>query len=425
MIDIKLVRENREAIERKLKTKDPTIDLTLLCEYDTRLRELLTQVETLKHKKNSTSKAIGELKRLGKDASDALEEVSAFNEDIKTLDEQVRQTRELFEAEISALPNIPFDHAKISHDPAENVCIKTWGEKPKFNFQPKSHVELNEKLGLFDFVRGAKISGSGWVVYSNLGARLEWALINYMYETNLKNGFTPMMVPHCVRPEIMYGSGQLPKFASQLFKIQDEDYQLYLIPTAEIALNGLHADEILPSSELPKMYMSYTPCFRREAGAAGKKEQGLIRVHQFNKVELFCFTRQDESASIFEKMITSAETILQGLGLHYRLAELVTGDMSFGSSYTVDIEAYLSEQGIYKEVSSVSNCTDYQSRRSNIRYRDQEGNLHLAHTLNGSSLATSRLMVAILESNQQEDGSIKLPKVLADRLDFDTLTPTK
>jgi seryl-tRNA synthetase len=304
------------------------------------------------------------------------------------------------------------DDIKVSESPLENVLIKEVGEKPQFNFPFKNHVELNERLNLFDFKRGAKIAGSGWPIYRGLGAQLEWALINYMIGIHIKNGFEQWMPPAVVRREIMYGSGQLPKFDNQQFRIQNNDFDLYMIPTAEVPLNGLHADEILPEEELPLRYIAYTPCFRREAGAAGSQERGLIRMHQFNKVEMFCFTKPEDSMAMFDKMMASAEEILQGLGLHYRNMLLVTGDMSFASARTVDIEVWLPGQNRYYEVSSVSNCTDYQSRRSNIRYKKKDDKPEFVHTLNGSGLATSRLMVGLLENNQNADGSVNIPSVL-------------
>jgi seryl-tRNA synthetase len=304
------------------------------------------------------------------------------------------------------------DDIPVFPGPEDNVCIKEWGEKRSFSFPFKNHVELNEKLKLFDFVRGAKISGSGWPLYTNLGARLEWALINFMLDIHRKNGFTQIMPPLLVRPETMFGSAHLPKFESQLFKIKDEDYQLYFIPTSESPLNGLHAGEILDEQQLPLKYTAYTPCFRREAGAAGSQERGLIRMHQFNKVELFCLCKPEDSPVIYQQMLDSAEEVLQGLGLHYRNMLLTTGDMSFAAAKTIDIEVWLPGQNRYYEVSSVSNCTDFQARRSETRYRSKQEKPHFIHTLNGSGLATSRLMVALLENNQQEDGSVLVPKVL-------------
>jgi seryl-tRNA synthetase len=339
-------------------------------------------------------------------------EVADSAEEIHRLDRLIKEMEEEFIQEMAKLPNIPMEDIKSSQDPKDNVIIKEIGQKPTFSFPFKNHVELNENLHLFDFKRGAKISGTGWPVYRNMGARLEWALIQYMIETHIKNGFIQWIPPLLVRRDTMFGCGQLPKFDNQQFKIHDPDYHLYLIPTSEAPLNALHLDEVIPVEQLPLKYVAYTPCFRREAGAAGSQERGLIRMHQFNKVEMFCFTQPEESMTIFEEMLASAEEVLQGLELHYRNALLVTGDMSFAGARTVDIEVWLPGQNRYYEVSSVSNCTDYQSRRSHTRFRKEDGRLDFVHTLNGSGLATSRLMVALIENNQQEDGSICLPAVL-------------
>ncbi len=412
MLDIKRLREDPHGIEKKLQTKDPEISLKPIITLDEKVRKLKHETEELKSARNKASKLIGEYKSQKKDTKELMESVASLGDDITRLDHELKAAEEEIKKFLDVLPNIPDDAIKVSLDPKDNVCVKTVGQKPAFSFTPKNHVELNEKLHLFDFARGAKISGSGWPVYKGLGARLEWALINYMIETHLKNGFEQWMMPLLVRPEMMYGSGQLPKFEKQLFKIHDPDYELFLIPTSEVAINALYHNEILPEDELPKKYICYTPCFRREAGAAGSQERGLIRVHQFNKVEMFCFTSQEESDAIFDQMLASAEEILQGLGIHYRNMLLVTGDMSFAASRTLDIEVYLPGQNRYYEVSSVSNCRDFQGRRSKIRYRNAQGELEFVHTLNGSGLATSRLMVALLENNQQEDGSVIVPKVL-------------
>jgi seryl-tRNA synthetase len=412
MIDIKLIRKNRAKIESLLKTKDPLIDLDLVVNLDRQIRELKTKVEQLKSSRNEYSQKIGELKRKGEDATELMQKVSSSADEIHHLDQQVSILEEKFTYELARLPNIPMEDIKVSQDPKENVVIKEVGKKPTFNFPFKNHVELNEKLHLFDFKRGAKIAGTGFVAYRGLGARLEWALLQYMMETQVKNGFEQWMPPLLCRREIMFGSGQLPKFDNQQFKLHDEDFHLYMIPTSEVPLNGLHADEILSVEELPLKYTAYTPCFRREAGAAGSQERGLIRTHQFNKIEMFCFCLPEESPKIFEEMLASAEEILKGLGLHYRNVLLVTGDMSFAAARTVDIEVWLPGQNRYYEVSSVSNCTDYQARRSAIRYRNKEDKPEFVHTLNGSGLATSRLMVGLLENNQNADGSINIPDVL-------------
>lgn len=412
MIDIKLIRADKNGTEKRLRTKDLEIDLSEIAALDERTRVIKVNVEELKASRNQLSKEIGEKKRLKQDTTEIMKEVSGIGDKIAILDHELTALEQELIHKLASLPNLPREEIKISHDPKDNVCIKTVGQKREFAFPFKNHVELNEKLGLFDFKRGAKTSGSGWPVYRNMGARLEWALLNYMIDIHLENGFEMWMVPHLVRPEIMFGVGQLPKFEKQVFKISDEDYKLFLIPTSEVALNGLHYDEILKEEELPKKYVSYTPCFRREAGAAGSQERGLIRVHQFNKVEMFCFATPSQSDEIFNQMMASAETILQGLGLHYRNMLLVTGDMSFAANKTVDIEVYLPGQNRYYEVSSVSHCGDFQARRSMIRYRHKEEKPELVHTLNGSGLATSRLMVALLENNQNEDGSVTLPVVL-------------
>ncbi len=412
MLDLKEFRKNPKKFEEKLKTKDPDVDFSTIVKLDEDYRKTLTAMEELQSKRNTLSKEIGLKKSKKEEAPKEMEEVKSINNDLDKYKRQIASIEEEKNNAFAVLPNLPMDDIPISMDPKDNVCIKTHGEKKTFSFPFKNHVELNEKLKLFDFETSAKISGAGWPLYINMGAKLEWALINYMLDIHQKNGFTFIMPPHLVQPKIMYGAGQLPKFKDQLFKINDEDYQLYLIPTAEVALNGMHYDQILDEKDLPRRYVSYTPCFRREAGAAGKQERGLIRMHQFNKVELFCFARPEESSEIFDKMIASAEEVLQGLQLHYRNMLLVTGDMSFASAKTVDIEVWLPGQDRYYEVSSVSNCTDFQSRRSKIRYKTKEQKTQLVHTLNGSGVATSRLMVALLENNQLEDGSVKIPTVL-------------
>ncbi len=418
MLDIKLVRENPEVFEKKIRSKVPDASVYPSLELDKRLREAKTEVERLKAEKNRVSQEIGKLKRNGEDASDLMTQVSSHSDEINKLDHLVSELEEQFIEDFSALPNVPSDDIPVSQEIKDNVCLKEVGEKSSFSFPFKNHLELNEKLDILDFKRGAKMSGTGFPVYKGLGARLEWALLSYMLQIHIKNGFEQWMMPHLVRPEMMYGVGQLPKFESQLFKIKDDDYQLYLIPTAEAPLNSLYFDEILDFSELPKKLTAYSPCFRREAGAAGSQERGLIRVHQFNKVELFCFSLPEESDRLFDEMIASAEEVLEGLGLHYRNMLLVTGDMSFGSAKTVDIEVWLPGQDRYYEVSSVSNCTDYQARRAKIRFRrGPQEKPEFLHTLNGSGVATSRLMVALLENNQNSDGSVNIPKVLQPYLD--------
>ncbi len=427
MLDLKEIRNNPEEAEKKAQTKNPEVSFAPILELDTKIREAKTQVEQLKALRNEASKQIGLMKRNGEDASEAIKKVAIHGEEITKLDHLLQEAEPQLHDLLGAVPNLPMDGIKVAEDPAENVMIKEVGSKPTFDFEIKNHIELNEKLQLFDFARGAKVSGTGWPAYRGMGARLEWALLNYMIDTHINNGFTFWLPPLLTRMDALYHSGQLPKFKGQFFELHDDDYDLALVPTSEVALNGLHADEIFEPGELPLRYCAYSPCFRREAGAAGAGERGLIRVHQFNKVEMFCFTKPSESNAMFEEMQKSAEAILDGLGMHYRSMELVTGDMSFAAAKTVDVEVWLPGQDRYYEVSSVSNCTDYQARRSKTRYREKQGEKpEFVHTLNGSGLATSRLMVALLENNQQPDGSIEIPTVLHHYLGgVHKLEPTK
>lgn len=417
MLDIKLIRENPTEIEKKLQTKDPEASLKKTLSLDEEIRTLKAESEELKTRRNQSAKEVGERKRKGEDTTDLLKTMEGAKEKISTLDHKLSELEEQLKFELGCLPNLPADDIKASLDPKENVLIKSVGAKPSFSFEPKNHMELNEKLQLFDFKRGAKIGGSGWPSYRGMGARLEWALINFMIDTHVSNGFEQWMLPLVGRPDILFGSAHLPKFEDQLFKLQDKDHHLYMIPTSEAVLNGIHYDEILDADTLPLKYTSYSPCFRREAGAAGSQERGLIRTHQFNKVEMFCITHPEESEKIYDLMVQSAEEILVALGVHYRSMLLVTGDMSFASAKTIDLEVWLPGQDRYYEVSSISNCTDFQARRSRMRFKKGNDKPEFVHTLNGSGLATSRLMVALLENNQQEDGSVVIPTVLHKYLD--------
>jgi seryl-tRNA synthetase len=412
VLDIKLLRDKPKDLEARLKTKDPSIDLGAIIELDAVLRGVIALLENLQAKRNALSKEIGVLKARKENLDPLMQEVAGLGSQISTLTHQRNDLEEQLNYKMACLPNIPSSEATVSLDPKDNVFLTSWGDKPAFDFPFKNHVELNDRLQLFDFKRAAKTSGSGWPAYKNLGAKLEWALLNYMLDTHIQNGFEMWLLPHLVRSEIMYQSGQLPKFENQQFKVKDDDYDLYLIPTAETVLNGLHGEEIFDRGQLPKKYVAYTPCFRREAGAAGSQERGLIRTHQFNKVEMFAFVAPEDAEKVFSEMVKSAEQILRGLKLHYRNMFLVTGDMSFAATKTVDIEVWLPGQDRYYEVSSVSNCTDFQARRSKTRYRKGDEKLEFVYTLNGSGLATSRLMVALLENNQQADGSVVLPEVL-------------
>lgn len=422
MLDIKLLRKEKEALEKKLKSKEPSISLDLVLELDEKIREIKTEDEKLKAKRNELSKTVGEFKQAKKNADHLMQEVREIGEKITALDHELKKLEKDFTTELSKIPNLPLDDVKESLDPKDNVIIKIVGEKPHFDFAPKNHMELNEKLDLIDFTRTAKTTGAGWPAYKGMGARLEWALLSYMIDIQILNGFEFYLPPILVRPEIMYGSGQIPKFEGQFYKLDDVN-PLYLLPTSEVILNGFHYDEIIPEEKLPIKYAAYSPCFRREAGAAGASERGLIRVHQFNKVEMFCFTKPEESEAMMQHMIDVAEEILKGLQIHYRLSKLVTGDMSFAAGKTVDIEVWLPGQNRYYEISSVSNCTDYQARRSQTRFKGKQGKTEFVHTLNGSGLATSRLFVALLENNQAADGTVHLPPVLQEKLGVKALVP--
>lgn len=423
MLDIKLIRQNPKKYAAKIQEKEPGLEITHILEFDEQIRHIKSEVEKLKAERNEYSKRIGELKKNKSPTEELMEHVRKIGEQISKFDNQLTRLELDLTDALSRIPNIAMDDVKVSQNVEDNVILKVVGEKPSFNFSPKNHLELNEKHHFFDFERAAKISGSGWPAYRGIGARLEWALINYMIDIQLLNGFELWFPPLLVRHPIMFGSGQIPKFDGQYYEVQDHDQKMYLIPTAEVSLNGLHYDEILPAEKLPLKYAAFTPCFRKEAGAAGAQERGLIRIHQFHKVEMFCFTHPSESEKVFEEMLAVAEEILQGLGLHYRLSLLVTGDMSFTAAKTIDIEVWLPGQNRYYEVSSISNCTDYQALRSQTRFKEKGGKPEFVHTLNGSGLATPRLLVALLENNQNSDGSINVPPILAEKLGTHLLLP--
>lgn len=425
MLDVRAIRERPEEIERGLKSKDPTLSLKDIIELDTRIRELKSEIEALKARRNEVSKEIGQLRRNGEDAAALIEKMGGVGDQIDALEKELSKKTGQFDALFYALPQLPMSTAPISHDEADNIELKRWGEPHAFSYTPKNHLELGAALGLFDLKRSAKITGSGWPLFTGLGARLEWALINFMIDAQKKAGYEMMLPPHLVRPDAMFGVGQLPKFGDQLFRVQDDDYDLFLLPTAEAALGALYSGEILENSEVPKRLFAYTPCFRREAGAAGSSDRGLIRTHQFNKVEMFAFTRPEESPAIFIEMVELAESILEGLDLPYRRMELVTGDMPFSAAKTYDLEVWLPGQDRYYECSSISNCLDFQARRSKTRFRREAGSSpEMLHTLNGSGLATSRVMCGLIENNQRADGSMGIPEKLQPYFDgIEEITP--
>lgn len=412
MLDIRLIRKTPEECEHRLRKKDSTISLLPILDLDKEVRQLKTESEALQSRKKTLSGEIYKGKAQGQDVTDKIQESEALSEQLVTLEHLLKEKNHTLQDLLVRLPNFPEETIPVSPDKTGNIVVKSVGSPTQFPFAPKHHLELNQKLHLFDFKLPAKTSGSGWPAYHNQGVLLEWALLTYLMQKQRAHGFNLWLPPLLVKREILFGSGQIPKFDGQYYQVEDGDQHLYLIPTAEVVLNGFHHQDIFSEEQLPLYYAAYTPCFRREAGAAGAQERGLVRVHQFNKVEMFAFTTPEQENAAFEKMLLIVEDILTELQLPYRLSLLSTGDMSFSASRTIDAEVWLPGQNAYYEVSSISKCTDFQARRSDTRYRDSHGKLHLVHTLNGSGLATPRLLVAILENNQQEDGSVLIPQAL-------------
>jgi len=412
VLDIKLIRSQSEEIGRKLRRRDPTISLRPILDLDSRRRELIFRSDELKKKRNEASDQIGRLKKEGKDAAPQIAEMKNVSEEIKKLDSEIRQVEEQVHDEMSQLPNIPDDSVPTGQTKDDAIVLREWGEKPEFPFELKNHVELSGITGLLDFPRAAKLAEAQFPMYLGVGAMLEWALLCFMVEVQTREkGYTLVFPPYLVNPQTMFTSGNLPKFEQELYKLRDDD--LYLIPTSEVPLTSLHRDEILGQEALPLRYASYTACFRREAGTYGAEERGLIRVHQFNKIEMYKITTPETSGQELDSLVRDAEQVVERLGLHYRTRLLPTGDMALQSAKTCDIEVWLPAQKAYYEVSSCSNCKSFQAVRGNIRYRPKDGGKNqYVHTLNGSGLATSRLMVAILETYQQADGSILVPEAL-------------
>ncbi|HOO55555.1 MAG TPA: serine--tRNA ligase [bacterium] len=413
MLDLRKIRENPQEMQERLRKKDPSISLDEIVALDEKVRVMAIEADELKNKRNVVSKEISTLKE--KDVRDEkIKEMKEVSESIKKYDEELRILEEELRNKLLYLPNAPHDSVPVSDDEEDKIIVRSHLDKPEFDFEIKNHLELGNNAGMFDFERGAKTSQSMFSMYRGVGSRLEWALINYLMNfLTREKGFELIIPPLLVSTETMYMSGNLPKFGEQLYKCADDD--LYLIPTSEVPLASMHRGEILKEEELPIYYCAYTPCFRREAGAHGKEERGLIRVHQFNKVEMFKYVKPETSYDELEHLVSTAEDLIKGLGLHFRTALLVTTDIAQQSAKTYDIECWLPGQGQYYEVSSCSNCEDFQARRGGIRYRDADSKkTNYVHTLNGSGLATSRLMVSLIETYQQADGSIVIPEVLRD-----------
>ncbi len=417
MLDIKLIRKNPDFVKERLSKRDPVYGKMIdeILDVDEERRSLIREIEDLKAEKNRLSKQIGQLFREGKrdEAEKIKEQVHRKNKKIEMLEKELKGVEERFEHLMLTIPNIPHETVPVGEDEEDNVEIRKWGEPRQFDFEPLPHWEIGEKLGILDFERGAKLSGSRFTVMYREAARLERALINFMLDIHTKeHGYTEVWTPVLVKPEILTGTGQLPKFEEDLYRVCDED--LYLLPTAEVSLTNLHAGEILSEEKLPIYYTAYTPCFRREAGSHGKDVRGILRQHQFDKVELVKIVKPEESYSELEKLVKEAEKILQMLEIPYRVVELCTGDLGFSAAKTYDIEVWIPSQNRYREISSCSNTEDFQARRAKIRYRDKDGKIHFVHTLNGSGLAVGRTLLAIMENYQKADGSFDIPDVLRD-----------
>lgn len=414
MLDLKILRERKDWVIERLRTRGGDYPVEEVLTLDEKRRSLLQEVERLRHERRVKSEEIGRLKREGKNemAKALAEEVKLLGEDLKNLEENLRETEKALWDKLARIPNIPHESVPLGASDKDNVVIKKYGEPPSFPFPPKPHWELGEALGIFDFERAAKITGSRFTVYYREGALLERALINFMLDLHVKkHKYLEVLPPFIVNETSMYGTGQLPKFKEELFKLEDWDY--YLIPTAEVPVTNLHRDEILPEEILPIYYTAYTPCFRAEAGAHGKDIKGIVRQHQFNKVELVKFVTPETSYEELESLLLDAEEVLQLLELPYRVVVLCTGDLGFAAAKTYDIEVWSPGQNRYIEISSCSNFEDFQARRANIRYRPKGGGKpRFVHTLNGSGLAVGRTLMALLENYQQEDGSVIIPKAL-------------
>ncbi len=416
MIDIKLIRSNPEKIKAGAKKRNYDADKMVddILAIDAKRREITASVEAKRAQQNAVSKQIPQIKKQGGDVSEVMAQMKALSAQIKEENAELEKTEGQQKILLLSLPNMP-DEDVVSGGKENNKPLHYFKEKPVFEgFTPKNHVELCESLHMIDYQRAAKLAGAGTWIYCGMGARLEWALLNFFIQEHLNDGYELMLVPHMLKYECGLTAGQFPKFNDEVYWIANPTTtdKKFLLPTAETALVNLHRDEILSEDELPKKYIAYTPCYRREAGSYRSEERGMIRGHQFDKVEMVQYTTQEGSDAAFEELVGKAERLVQELGLHYRLSKLAAGDCSFSMARTYDIEVWIPSMGIYKEVSSASNARDYQARRGNIKYRGKDGKLYFAHTLNASGLATSRVMPAIVEQYQNADGSVTVPEVL-------------
>ncbi|HWY57988.1 MAG TPA: serine--tRNA ligase [Terriglobales bacterium] len=429
MLDLNFVRDNLPLVEEKLRQRGmkPSEVLKNFAQVDAQRRQAITSAETMKAQRNRASEEIAKLKKSGQDASALIAETKNLREQVEELGKAAEEYETRLRQVLVGIPNMPHASVPVGKSADDNVEVRRWGALPQFDFAPKPHWEIGEQLGVLDLERAAKLSGARFAVYWDLGARLERALANFMLDLHTReHGYTEVLPPYMVNSDSMYGTGQLPKFAADSFKVPHGDKDLWLIPTAEVPVTNLYRDEVLEAARLPVSLTAYTPCFRSEAGSYGKDVRGIIRQHQFQKVEMVKFTLPEDSYDQLEKLTHDAEEVLQKLGLHYRVVALSTGDIGFSAAKTYDIEVWLPGQQLFREISSCSNFESFQARRANIRYRPEGKNkTEFVHTLNGSGLAVGRTWVALVENYQQADGSVLIPQVLRPYMGTDRLTPRK
>lgn len=426
MIDIKLIRENPDLVKSVIKKREMDLDQVIddILKIDAERREVIAKTEAKKAEQNADSKKIPQIKKEGGDPSEIMARMKVLSAEIKTCDAELSELEEKQKSLLLSLPNMA-DEDVCAGGKEKNQPLHYFKEQPKFDFEPKNHVDLCESLGMIDYQRGAKLAGAGSWIYRGWGARMEWALLNFFINEHLSDGYEFMLLPHMLNYECGYVAGQFPKFTDEVYWIENTNSadKKFMLPTAETGLVNLHRDEILSMEELPKKYIAFTPCYRREAGSYRAEERGMIRGHQFDKVEMVQYTTPEQSDAAFEELVHKAEKLVQELGLHYRLSKLAAGDCSFSMARTYDIEVWIPSMQIYKEVSSASNARDYQARRGNVKYRGEDKKLHFVHTLNASGLATSRVMPAIVEQYQNADGSVTVPEVLRPYMGIDIIRP--
>ncbi len=422
MLDIKLIRENPQKVHEAMLKRNLDVDFTELLDWDAERRSTIAEVESMKNERNVTSKKVPIMKKNGEDVTAVVEHMRELGDKITELNEKICVTEEKIQYMLDRLPNIPAEGV-VGGGKENNEVDHVFGEKPIFDFEPKNHVELCKSLGLIDYERGVKVAGEGSWLYTGLGAQLEWSLLNFFIREHIKDGYTFILPPHMLGYQCGYVAGQFPKYVEEDYWIDGgpDEKGHFLLPTAETVLVNLHRDEILNEEDLPKKYFAYTPCFRREAGSSRIEERGMVRGHQFNKVEMVQYAHPDHSEDAFIELRNKAESLVQKLGLHYKVSRLAADDCAFSMAKTHDIEVWIPSMGIYKEVSSASHGYDYQPRRGNVRFRDKNGQIRLVHTLNASGLATSRVIPALVEQYQQADGSVVVPEVLRADMGIDII----